>query len=275
MDANRRVKSRGDQFVERASTSIWKEFPSEENPYIANRCLCHGYDLLALVRKRSFVDVVYLLLNGNLPTPEQRELLERLMIGLCNPGPRHPATRAGMNAAVSKTYPEEILPIALLALSGSHLGAAEVQSSMRFLRKSWRRGAVEIMDALVPEDIPSTEGDRRAAPGFGSFFGGIDEMTTQLSREIAGLPGAGRALAWATEFASALKNHGMGWLTTGLAAAVFLDLGIHPRVGPGLFQLISAPGLLAHAAEMTPKPMTAMPFLPNDRYIDESDSKHD
>ncbi len=270
MDADRRVKSRGDDFAERPSTSIWREFPTDDNPYIAERCLCHGYDLLQLLRTRSFVDVLYLLLKGELPTHEQRVLLEKLMIALCNPGPRHPATRAGMNAAVSKTYVEELLPVGLLALSGSHLGAGEVQESMRFLRRHWRRQAEELVDTLVRDQGESVDGDLHIVPGFGSYFGGVDRMAAQLAAEIAGSPGAGRALAWGTEFSRALGQRGMGWLPTGLAAAVFLDLGIHPRMGPGLFQLISAPGLLAHSAEMASKPMTAMPFLPNDRYIDES-----
>lgn len=272
MDANQRVKSRGDKFVERASTSIWKEMPAHSNPYIAERCLCHGYDLLALLKTRSFVDVLYLLLSGDLPSIEQRELLEKLMIGLCNPGPRHPATRASMNAAVSKTYVEELLPIGLLALSGSHLGAAEVQESMRFLRHNWRRGAGDLAAAMVRDAGESQAADPHVAPGFGARFGGVDLMTKELASEIAGSPGAGRALAWATEFSDALGRHGMGWLPTGLAAAAFLDLGLHPRVGPGLFQLISAPGLLAHSAEMASKPLTAMPFLTNDRYVDESES---
>jgi hypothetical protein len=72
-----------------------------------------------------------------------------------------------------------------------------------------------------------------------------------------------------------LRPYRMGWLPTGLAAAAFLDLGIHPRVGPGLFQLISSSGLLAHATEMAARPMTAMPFVPDECYIDETDSSRD
>ena len=225
MDAYRRVKGRGDEFAKRASTSIWKEIPAESNPYVAERCLCHGYDVLRLLEARSFVDVLYLLLKGELPAPEQRALLEQVMIALCNPGPRHPATRASMNAAVSKTYVEELLPIGLLALSGSYLGAGEVQASMRFLRKHWRRRADDVADTLVRNAGEPVDGDSHVAPGFGSYFGGVDRMTTQLASEIAGSPGAGRALAWAAEFSRELGRYEMGWLPTGLAAAAFLDLG--------------------------------------------------
>jgi citrate synthase len=273
MDAEGRVKSRGTEFARQASTSIWKEVPCEDNPYVAARCLCHGYDLLALLKSRSFVEVLYLLLKGDLPSAEQCELLEKLMIGLCNPGPRHPATRAGMNAGVSKTYAADLLPVSLLAMSGSILGAAEVEASMRFLRANWRRQVGIVIGSLIADADNQGDGACHIAPGFGASFGGIDQMTNSLAEVIASLPGAGRALAWSREFSDALSGYGMGWLSTGLAAAVFLDLGFHPRLGPGLFQLISAPGLLAHSTEMAARPMTAMPFLPDDRYIDECESR--
>lgn len=58
----------------------------------------------------------------------------------------------------------------------------------------------------------------------------------------------------------------MGWLARGVAAATMCDLGFHPRVRAGIFQLISAPGLLAHGLELTNKPITAMPFLHEHHY---------
>lgn len=98
--------------------------PSPDNPYIAEHCRCRGYDLFELVQKRSFVDIIYLLLRGELPTKDQAQLFETLLVALINPGPRHPATRAAMNAGVGKTNTAHILPIALPVLGGDHLGAA-------------------------------------------------------------------------------------------------------------------------------------------------------
>ena len=57
------VSKREDVFVKQTATQIWHESPSEENPYIAAECRCHGYDLLDLLKKRSFVDVLYLSCN--------------------------------------------------------------------------------------------------------------------------------------------------------------------------------------------------------------------
>ena len=62
----------------------------------------------------------------------------------------------------------------------------------------------------------------------------------------------------------------MGWLATGVVAAVLTDLGFPPRAAAGIYQIISAPGLLAHGVELANKPLTAMPFISDEDYIIES-----
>ena len=59
----------------------------------------------------------------------------------------------------------------------------------------------------------------------------------------------------------------MGWLKTGIAAAVFCELGIGARESVGLFQLICAPGIFAHGVEQTHKPITAIPMLADEQHI--------
>jgi citrate synthase len=59
----------------------------------------------------------------------------------------------------------------------------------------------------------------------------------------------------------------MGWLTTGVAAAVFCDLGFQPKIGGALFQLLGAPGLAAHGLELANKPITAMPYISDENYV--------
>ena len=136
---HQKVESRNEKFTDRTATKIWCETPSDDNPYIASRALCHGYDLIELMQNRSFVDVFYLLFRGELPSVEDSRLLEQLMIGLINPGPRHPATRAAMNAGVGKTNPVHILPIAASVLGGNYLGGGEIEQAIRFFRKHLKK----------------------------------------------------------------------------------------------------------------------------------------
>ena len=262
------VRSRNQAFAERTATRIWRETPSPTNPYIAQQALCYGYDLVELMQGCSFVEVFYLLLRGELPSREQAQLLEQLMIALVNPGPRHPATRAAMNAAIGKTDPVHILPIALGVLGGKHEGAGEIEAAMRFLRKASRQPAEQLAQQLVwPEAMDTPVDDEPPAPGFGRHYGGIDLLTRRLAEQLLCLPGAGSVLSWGEALAAQLAPQGRGWLATGLAAAVFCDLGFQPRAGACLYQLMAAPGLVAHGLELANKPITAMPFVKDEHYV--------
>lgn len=262
-----KVESRNDVFAERTATKIWHEIETPHNPYLADACLCHGYDLLELTQKRSFIDVLYLLFRGELPDTDEARLLEQLMIASINPGPRHPATRAAMTAGVGSTGREHILPIALSIYGGSHLGAGEVEPAMDWLRKQRKHDPRKLADELVANGTAPEEGDWHIAPGFGSRFGGVDIMAAKIANHLSGLPGTHETLAWGCAFADALKVHSLGWLMPAAAAAVFTDLGFSPRAGAGLFQLLGAPGLLAHGVELSNKPVTAMPFVKDENYV--------
>jgi citrate synthase len=262
-----KVQRRNEQFAEKVSTKIWKEVPNAKNHYIADRCLCQGYDLLQLMRKRGCVDVIYLLLKGELPTSAQKNLLEALMVGLSNPGPRHPATRAAMTAGVGKTDTAHILPIALSIMGGSHLGGSEVQAAMKFFRRNLRKDPKVLVHELIEKASPPSEGDYHLVPGFGTRFGSIDIMPKSIVGVLLELEGPGRVLKWGAALAEQLNKFGYGWLTPGVAAAAFVDLGFHPRVGAGLFQMLCAPGLLAYGLELTNKPVTAMPFIDEEHYF--------
>ena len=261
------VKKRDMEFAARTVTRIWDEKSSPGNPYLAEQCRCHGYDILELAQHCTFVEVVFLLYSGELPTREQARLLETLMIALINPGPRHPATRAAMNTGVGKSRPVHILPIGLSVMGGAHLGGEETEAAMRFIRKNQDAEPRAVAEKLLAEEARPDDGDWHIIAGFGSRFGGIDPMSAKLARLLEESQDCGAAIRWGNLFCEALEAAGLGWLAPGVAAAVFCDLGFHPRYGGGLFQLISAPGILAHGLEMANKPINAMPFLDEERYI--------
>ena len=263
----RMVTRRSEKFAQRTATKIWFEQPADDNPYIAGSALCHGYDLYELMEKRSFVDVFYLLFRGQLPGKEESELLQALMIALINPGPRHPATRAAMNVGVGKTDPLHILPIASAVLGGTYMGGGEIEEALRFFRSQQHTKPETFLSALTVASEKINEDKGLSIPGFGTRNGGKEIMAIEIANRLVKLKGAGKAMQWGCELNSLLTSRGLGWLMTGVAAAVFADLGFQPRAGGCLFQLLGAPGLVAHGLELASKPLTAMPFIDDDNYV--------
>lgn len=261
------VRRRRETFAERPRTRIWQELPTGDNPYVAERALCHGYDVETLAGRVAFDEMAWLLLTGELPAPPERELFGTLLTALANPGPRHPATRGVMAAAVSKADPVHLLPIGLSLLGGTHVGAAEVAHAMTFLQRHRGRDPLE----TVAECRAAPYDDDALAPGFGTRYGAADPMAARLATRLAALEAGADALAWGERFAAALSDTGQGWRPTGVAAAALLDLGLPPRCGPGVFQLAGAAGLLAHGAEMTGQPTTAMPLPDEEHHVIEDD----
>lgn len=263
------VQARNDSYVARQTTKIWQETPTANNPFVAAHATCHGYDLNALIAQRSYTEVLFLLFRGELPTPEQARLLESLMIAFINPGPRHLATRAAINAGIGKTLPEHMLPIALSVMGGKHQGAGQVEVAMRTLRANMKSPASDVANTLLEGFEFPGEGDAELMPGFGSHFNSRDHLTQTIADQLSTLPGNWPAITWAQQFVAALPEN-LGWLPHGVAAAAFCDLGFLPRAGVGLFQLISAPGLLAHGLEYANKPITALPRISDENYVIES-----
>lgn len=258
--------SRNTPFPERVRTRIWQEEPDGDNPWLARGARCHGYAHAELVRATGFADTIFLLLRGELPDPRQRQLMDRLLVSFCNPGPRHAATRAAMNAAASGTREASIGAIALALLGGEHLGSAEVEQAAAFLVARRREDPRALAGTLLAAESPAGEGDRRPAPGFGTLHGSIDPYTATLALPLIELAAADGPLAWASTLAASLAPGGCGWLQPGLAAAGALELGFGPRAAGALYQIASLPGLLAHALEVAGKGITAMPFVPDARY---------
>lgn len=265
----RDVKRRDDVFASKSKTKIWLEKSSDDNPYIAETSFCHGYEIFDLMENCSFVEVLFLLFKGELPSIEQATLLEKLMIGLINPGPRHPATRAAMNTGIGKTNPVHILPIAATIMGGERDCAGAVECCMRFFRKQFRLPVAHSLDQIR---YPLEKQQWSEIPGFGQVYGGIDLQAEKLASYLNTLDAAGEVLKWGGQFSRSLQSYGAGWLNVGVAAAVFGDLGFHPKLGGPLFQLLTAPGLIAHGVEYVSKPLTAMPYVKDDNYAIQNQS---
>ena len=264
--------------MRKARTDIWKEETDKDDDFVASRNYCFGYSQEELIDNGySITDMLFLLAKGELPSKVQRSLLDALGVALCNPGPRHPATRAAMEVAVSKTRIPHILPISLVVMGGD-LAAGGVEPAMRFMRLHRKKPAGELVGLKLEEYAGSLE-DTEIFPGFGPRFGQREPLYVNLAKRIRrrfaniDLPYLDWILGLDLELEKRATIHAVR--ANGLAAAILLDLGFHPRFGTPVVQWLAGPGLLAHGVEKSNKPLTDMPFVTDDSYHYTRDSGDD
>jgi hypothetical protein len=258
--------SRGDKFAQKIKTGICLEIPDDKSPWLVKQSYWQGYSQQSLMQNKSFTEVVWLLIRGELPSYLQNLCLDRLFVMLACPSPRTPQSRAIMNAAIGKTHFEHWLPIGLTVASGSYGGAVEVYDCMRFIAK-YIKGSISVKELakLKLLDVSRDNvGENIIAPGFGTCFGHVDEHLHELLNDFSCLfeyP----EMKFSQNFVSELSPNG-GWRLAGIIATILSSLGFSAAQAVGLFQMAIMPGLLAYADEKSGKSLTEMPFLDDKQY---------
>ncbi len=267
-DRNIKIESRNEHFSSRIQSKITCEKPSEDNEFLAEETRIHGYDVLDLMDNCDYLDTFYLLFRGELPTKAQKTLLQKLSVAIINLGPRHQSSRAAANAGIGRTDVNNILPIAIMAMSGSYGGSKEIENAMRFLKKSFKLLPKVIASEQLYSFPITLDEDWIVAPGFGTDFQGQSPYLINIVNKLSGVSPVNGYLNWAVNFVDSLPvNKNCGWRLAGLVASVLLDLNFEPREGGGVFQLLAGPGSFAHGIEFSNKPITDMPFLKDEDYI--------
>lgn len=259
-------QSRNDNFTKKIRTKICFEKPSDTSSWLPKEVYWHGYSQESLVKNKSYTDVVWLLIRGELPNKEQAINFERLFTLLSCPSPRAPHSRAVMNASIGKTHFEHWLPIGLNVASGSYGGSIEVFEAMRFIQKHIKdkKSPKEIANSKIASPVNEHPGEYSLAPGFGTSYGDIDTHLTELIDIFSSLFQTPE-MQWSQCFVQEIAPQG-GWRLAGIVAAVLSALGFSSIQASGIFQMAIMPGLLAYADEKSGKPLTEMPFLDESQY---------
>lgn len=255
--------SRNDNFATKIETKITDEQAPDHNPYQIKQKTLYGYDHLDLLENCNFADVIFLLLRGNLPSPEQSLLFNKLAIALICPSLRHPAGQASMIAGVGKSDTVNILPISLGVYGGKFDGAGNVENAIRYFRKASRQAAKVCEVDALQGNIPTIE----------TVYGDADTYANILLENLLPYAKNGKVFSWLYNLQQLVFPQNIGVTKASIAAAIFADLGFQPRQGASVMQLLAAPGLLAHGLELSNKPLTSMVFEPDEAYtIEESNN---
>ena len=254
------------QSTHQISSIIWHE--ESDDDLTARVARCHGYDVYGeMLGQSSWMETVYLLFRGELPSREALALLEILAVALANPGPREPSVVSAMTSGVVRTPAASWLVAALATGAGRHGGARDVQECMQALHarglstQAW-------VDALRPREGDSIwpcsdypAGFASAGPSTGPL---VRQLLEALLRCATSQGTAVQSLSWLreqwAELGSAASVYGWSMSFALVSACAFSDLGFAPEEGELLYLLLRLPGAAAHALEQSKKSHLQFPF---------------
>lgn len=222
-------------------SDFWKTSISQVKP---DDILVRGYPIEELARRRSFGDVVFLLLTGELPRGQQGRLTEAILVACCEHSLASPSVDAVRFVASAGVPLQTAVAAGVSAVGDVHGGA--IEPCARLL-------AAAVQSGQLPSDLMRELREKRLRlPGFGHPVHQHDPRTRvllELAREW-GIASAHTALASGLEAESvAIFGRRLPMNVDGAIAALMCDMGIDPALGKAFFIISRAPGFVAHAHE--------------------------
>ena len=215
-----------------------------------------GYPIQDLIGRLSFPEMIWLMIRGERPSPQQGELLEAALVASVDHGPHAPSIAIARMAVTCGVDLNNAVASGVNVLGDIHGGPG--QQCMELYEEI----AIVAVDG---DDLPAIT-DRvleafiarqgKIIPGFGHRFHPIDPRVAPLlalvDRAAAEGVVAGRYARIGKEVEAAIRRRTgkpIPMNIDGVTAVIFCELGFPPPMGRGLFILSRSVGILAHAWE--------------------------
>ena len=240
-----------DQSNTRETEQWWETTITEITPEAIR---IRGYAIEDLIGRIGFIDMLWLLVRGELPVPAQSQLLEATLLGGAVHGPHAPSIAIARMAITCGVDINQAIGQGAAVLGDVHGGAIE-QCMELFASLQADATSEEIKRSL----INFREKNGKFVPGFGHRFHKSGDPRTPRIMEIAKSAAAqgvikGHYIRNALEVEHIIAQQKGKYIPMnldGAAGAVFLELGFSPAVGRGLIVLSRTLGILANAWEET------------------------
>ena len=200
----------------------------------------HGYKITDLIDKVTFTDVIFLELKGELPTDEERQMLNAILISTIDNGLGPTSVTNARNSASAGNPMQAAVAAGILGIGEFHGGA--IEECARLLQMGLP--AQGLVDKVI------SGGDRIA--GFGHKVYTTDPRAVQIFEKAKALGFFGEHCELAVEVEKVLeekKGKKIPINVDGAIAAVVSDMGFDHRLGKGFFIIGRVVGLIAHAFE--------------------------
>ena len=202
--------------------------------------LIRGYELEEIIDKLSYTEAVYLVLKGELPTKEEKRVLDAILVACIDHGIAPPSVIAARAVASGGNNLNNAVAAGVSTLGNYHGGA--IDNCAKLLNET-EDAAELVKDALEK---------KRRLPGFGHKIYKTDPRTEKLF-EIAKKNGLyGKYCEIALEIEQELeeqKGIRLCLNVDGAIAALILEMGFPPTLGKAFFVIPRTAGLCAHVHE--------------------------
>lgn len=219
-----------------------------------------GYDIVDLMGRKSFAEVAYLILKGDLPTPAEARMMDAILTSSVDHGVTPPSSLAARTVISGGNPLNAAVAGGILTIGDTHGGAIE-QCARILQERAARTGNT---DDLARELLDDLSARNMRMPGFGHRLHKTDPRTSRLFQMAAELDFSGRhqVLARTIEKLFAKKGKPLPINVDGAIGAIISDMGFDWRLGKGLFIISRTVGLVAHAYEelTREKPMRRLGF---------------
>ena len=215
-----------------------------------------GYPIEQLIGRLTFIQTIWLLVRGEIPTEAQARLLEAAMVASVNGGPMSPSCAIASMAITCGVGLNNAIASGINALGDTHGGAGQ-QCMEMFDRILGRMNAQTDLSAAVDQELDDffVQG-AKFVPGYGHRFHDVDPRAERMLELVDEARTAGTASGKYAAVARGIetslrrrKGKPLPINVDGGFGVILAELGFEAPLGRGIFVLARSVGLLAHAWE--------------------------
>lgn len=217
-----------------------------------------GYPIEQLIGNVSFPQMIWLMLRGEMPTPDQGALLEAALVSAVDHGPQAPSIAIARMSVTCGLPLNGAMASAVNVLDDIHGGAGEQCMDLYVdIARALDEGA-SLADATETGLDAFIAARGKVISGFGHRFHPVDPRAPRLlalvdaAREKGVVSGRFAEIGRAVEAAlERRKGRLIPMNIDGATAVIYAELGFAAPLGRGLFILSRSVGILAHAWEQS------------------------
>jgi citrate synthase len=217
-----------------------------------NKILLRGYRVDKLMGEKSFAEVVYLAVKGELPDTKVARLMNAILVSSVDHGVTPPSAQTAIMVASTGASVTTSLAAGVSAIQKFHGGA--IEDCMRVLYQAVEKAEEEgkAFGDYAKELLKISKEQKRRIPGFGHRIHTEDPRSMKLfaMAEETGIDDRHIRMAKALEDATEeIIGKRLPLNVDGAIAAVLCCLGFAPELGNAFFAISRMPGLVAHVEE--------------------------